>query len=83
MVRAESTNTSIAGIDKNHSNVFTLLPVTGTQRYIWTKVDAVRISPVATWSFISGLHPQTMLKAPHPPKLKYETLYLSKVFAKF
>jgi len=61
---AESTNTSTAGIDKHHSTTFTLLPVIGTQRYIWTKVDAVRISHVATWGFIVGLNPQEMLQAP-------------------
>jgi len=64
MMGAESTNTSTAGIDKHHSTTFTLLPVIGTQRYIWTKVDAVRISHVATWGFIVGLNPQEMLQAP-------------------
>jgi len=63
MVRAESTNTSTADMDKNHSTTFTLQPVIGTQRYMWTKVDAVWISHVATWGFIGGLNPQEMSQA--------------------
>jgi len=44
MVRLEPLNTRTAGIDMKHSTTFTLLLVIWTQRYMWTKVDTVRIA---------------------------------------
>jgi len=71
MLRAEPTNTSTASIDKNHSSANTFLLVTGTERYVWTKVDAVRISPVTTWGSLPGLTSKQRSKT---PELHYEAL---------
>jgi len=45
--------------------------VTGTERYVWTKVDAVRISPVTTWGSLPGLTSKQRSKT---PELHYEAL---------
>jgi len=37
MVNSEPLNTITAGINTNHSTVFTLLLVMRTQRYMWIK----------------------------------------------
>ena len=51
MVKTVLTTTRAARIDTNHSTSFTLLLVIRTQRYMWTKVDRVRIAKYPQQSF--------------------------------
>jgi len=44
MARAEPTTIHTAGIDTNYSTTFTVLLMSQTQHYMWTKLDTVRMA---------------------------------------